>query len=161
MAHLIGMYAVGRVNHAGAVVGLHLLEDGVLRIVVNAAAGVVVGERLNHLGARAALRAREVVCRVMTVVRLQLGEGAGVRVLMSGGSLARDGCRMVVIVVIVVSLKGRPRTDWLGKPPSRRETQDRSKKGSWSVCRVGRRSAALHRRWKPEPPRGRRRDGHG
>jgi hypothetical protein len=154
MAHLIGMYAVGRVNHAGAVVGLHLLEDGVLRIVVNAAAGVVVGERLNHLGARAALRAREVVCRVMTVVRLQLGEGAGVRVLMSGGSLARDGCRMVVIVV---SLEGRPRTDRL----SRRETQDRSKKGSWSVCRVGRRSAALHRRWKPEPPRGRRRDGHG
>jgi hypothetical protein len=118
-----GAVAHRHMHHAGAVVGLHLLEEGVLRIVVNAAADVVVGELLNHLGARAALRARGVVVCVMTVVRLQLGEGVGVRVLMSGGSLARDGCRMVgsmvgsmvVIVVIVVSLEGRPRTDLVRK----------------------------------------------
>jgi hypothetical protein len=91
MAHLIGMYAVGRVNHAGAVVGLHLLEDGVLRIVVNAAAGVVVEELLNHLGARAALRA---LGHARAVVGGQGIEGVGVRVLMSGGSLARDGRRI-------------------------------------------------------------------
>ena len=107
-----GAVAHRHMHHAGAVVGLHLLEEGVLRIVVNAAADVVVGELLNHLGARAALRARGVVVCVMTVVRLQLGEGVGVRVLMSGGSLARDGCRMVVIVV---SLEGRPRTDLVRK----------------------------------------------
>jgi hypothetical protein len=54
-------------------------------------------------------------------------------------------------------------TLWLrfGKPPPRKKTQDSSKIGFSSACRVGeplssrpvgrRRSAALHRPWKPKP----------